>query len=84
MAILRAKAFFTVTAGVIPGTVDPQYTKSWNYTDLDFEDDVKALKADPERQTSKFIERMDAAHAYARSITDPRSVNWVSVEFIWV
>ena len=73
-----------MTAGVIPGELMPEFTKSWNYTSLDFEDDVKALAADPERQTSKFIEHMDAAHAYARSITDPRAVNWVKVEFIWV
>jgi len=84
MAILRAKAFFTVTAGIIPGTVDPQYTKHWGYTDLDFEDDVKAMEKDPERRTSKFIERMDAAYFYARSITNPRAVNWVHVEFVWV
>ena len=34
MAILRAKAFFTVTAGVIPGELMPEYTKSWNYIRL--------------------------------------------------
>ena len=81
---LAAKAFFTVTAGVIPGTAMPSYTKQWDYTSLDFERDVEALKQDPERQTSDFIEKMDAAHAYARSITDPRAVNWVKVEWIWV
>lgn len=81
---LAAKAFFSVTAGVIPGTAEPGYTKQWSYSSLDFEADVKALEADPERQTSDFIEKMDAAYEYARSITDPRAVNWVKVEFIWI
>jgi hypothetical protein len=83
MAILRAKAFFTVTAGIIPGTVDPQYTKHWNYTDLDYEDDVRAVQ-DPAPAPSKFMVMRDAAHEYARSITDPRAVNWVRVDFMWV
>lgn len=82
--MMAAKAIFTVTAGVIPGVLMPEYTKAWGYTSVDYQNDVEALEKDPERRTSDFIDKMNAAHEYARSITDPRAVNWVKVDFMWI
>lgn len=76
----RAKAFWTVTAGVLSEAM-PEYTKRWGYTDVDYEHDQSLGSSEEER----IFMRMDReAHDYARSITHPSYVNWVKVEFVWI
>ena len=83
MPLQAAKAIFTVTAGVIPGSPMPEFTKQWGYTSGDYQTDVESLSQEPVGR-SLFLERLDAAHAYGRSLTDPRAVNWVRIEFMWM
>ena len=76
----RAKAFWTVTAGVLSEAM-PEYTKRWGYTSADYEQDIE----NAEKAEETAFMRMDReAHEYARSITHPSHVNWVKVEFLWV
>ena len=71
---------FTVTAGVVPGELIPDYTRQWFYTSADYEGDI----AKPQDEQTTFTAYMTAAHGYAQAITDPRRLNWVKVEWIWV
>jgi len=76
----RAKAFWTVTAGIIPGDAMVEYSKQWGYTSEDYEQDREV-----EVMSESVFARMDReAHAYAKSITHPAYVNWVKVEFLWI
>jgi hypothetical protein len=78
---LRAKAFWTVTAGIIPGDAMPEYGRQWCYTDVNFEHDQSLGSSEEER----IFVRMDReAHDYAKSVTHPSYVNWVKVEFLWI
>lgn len=76
----RAKAFFEVTAGVIPGTPMPEYSKRWSYTDEDYGKDKEV----PPDQTTIFSTRLQEAHDYAMGLSNPTYVNWVRVDWIWV
>ena len=73
---VAAKAFFTVTAGIISGEPIPEHTRQWCYTSLDQELD----RNDAER----FLRMREQATAYANLLMNPAFVNWVSLEFIWV
>jgi hypothetical protein len=76
------KAQWIVTAGVIPGQKMDEYSKAWYYTSPDYEKDCERdpESTDPNIFTTMLIEVND----YAMSITDPRTVNWVKMEFMWV
>ncbi|HTF64905.1 MAG TPA: hypothetical protein VK638_19685 [Edaphobacter sp.] len=78
--VARAKAFWTVTAGILMGEAMPEHSKQWCYSNVDYEQDHEK-----EIMSETIFARMDReAHAYARSITHPAYVNWVRVEFLWV
>ena len=80
MPMKTAKAFFEVTAGIIPGTAMPEYCKRWNYTSDEYQQDTKV----PADQQTIFSTRLMEAHNYAISLTNPAYVNWVRVDWIWV
>jgi hypothetical protein len=80
--LARAKAFWTVTAGVLMGERMPEYSKQWCYTSADYERDIE--NAEKEVSETNFMRMDREAHEYARSITNPSRVNWVRVEFLWV
>jgi hypothetical protein len=66
------RCFWTVQAGLFPGTPIPEYTRQWSLTSEAYEADPKCL--------DKF---RDEVYEYARLITGPQ-MNWVRVEFIWM
>jgi hypothetical protein len=78
--IVAAKAFFRVTAGVVPGESRPEYEKRWDYSSADYEQDRVAA---PDEETV-FAKQLKLAHDYAMSITNPAYLNWVRTEFLWV
>jgi hypothetical protein len=77
---MRAKAFFQVTAGVIPNVPIADYAKSWGYTDAEFEQDGKAAPDQP----TIFSTRLKEAHDYAMGLSNPAYLNWVKVEWLWI
>ena len=80
MAMQAAKAIFSVYAGVIPGIGMDAFTKQWGYTSEDYELDMKT----PEDQKTIFSMRLQEAHDYAMGLSNPRYVNWVRVDWIWI
>jgi hypothetical protein len=78
----RLRASWQVFAGVIPGQPLDDLTKSWYYTEDDYEKD-KAMPKDTE-EISIFQTYMKEASDYALSITHPAYVNWIKNEFIWL
>ena len=80
MPLTAAKALIEVQAGVIPGTVMPEYTKRWDYTSDDFEKDRET----PQDQPTIFSRRLQEAHDYAMGLSNPAYVNWVRVDWMWI
>ena len=78
--MIAAKAFFTVTAGIIIDEPMPEYSQQWGYTSRDIEADRKC----PPDEPTTFVAQRDAALSYARHMIDPDAVNWVRLEFIWL
>lgn len=76
-----ARAAWEVTAGLIPGNPDPEFTKVWGYTSDDAEQD----RARPEDDDTPpiFEQRMKEAYEYAMSLNYPSRLNWVRVDWIW-
>lgn len=80
MPLLALKAQWHVSAGIIPGTPMPEHSRAWNYTSADYEADYKL----PEDQPTKFVAMRTEAQAYADQLFDPRVLNWVKLEWIWL
>lgn len=78
----RLVASWEVFAGVIPAQIMTEYSKRWLYTSSDYETDI--ANANDGKQENRFTEMMKEAHDYALSLTDPRRVNWVRTDFLWL
>ena len=77
-----------MTAGILPGTAEERYTKSWEYTSDDYEEDKSLCKENEGvsphlRKDTIFMKRRDAAFEYAKEVVNPSVVNWVTVDFTW-
>ena len=74
-----AKCAWEVTAGIIPGQVDRQHSKSWWITSAEWEASDGGLVL--------MLEREAQAMAYARYLqilcANGREVNWTRVDFVW-
>ena len=84
----RLRCSFEVFAGIIPGQAMPELTRRWLITSEAWEGenqmtDEQFKAAHPDGR-STFLEFRDAAHDYAKELTDPRTLNWVRVDFVWM
>jgi hypothetical protein len=72
-----AKVLLGVQAGVVPGTAEPEYGRSWGITSKEWDesDDPMALLA----------ERIGQAQGYAQLLAlQPDRLNWVHLDWVWV
>lgn len=72
-----ARCLIEVSAGLLPGQADAEYTRRYAITSSEWEKagDGKGLL---------LLEKYAMAHAYALSVLDPSRVNWVQVNWIWL
>lgn len=73
------KAAFQVTAGVVPGHPEDEFTRVWYYTSNDFENDTKGDR----EKISTFQKVMLESSRYCESLINPSRLNWVKLEWIW-
>ena len=83
MPLHALKAQWSVTAGVIPGQVMPEHTKVWHYLSEDYEEDQRTL-ARSDTEVTRFQAISKEAREYCDSLTDPRALNWVKLEWMWM
>jgi hypothetical protein len=81
MPLTALKASWTVTAGVIPGHIESQFTKQFFYTSEHYEQDGSNAKDG--KDTNLFTAMMKEAHDYMLQINDPRRLNWARLDFMW-
>ena len=77
----QLKCAWEVRAGVIPGHPMPEHTKRWYITSevwhRENEMSEQEFKAHHPDGISTFARFCDDAHDYAKSLQDPRYLNWV-------
>jgi len=66
------KCSVVVTAGVIPGEPIHDLTRQWYFTQ-------KNLDSPPD-----YIDRIGSAMNYTMCLQNPKQVNWVRFEWIWM
>jgi hypothetical protein len=80
---MRLKACWTVQAGIIPCEPLPQFTKRWEYTSQEHQDDQHpGVKADPAYHTEFARMRAEAIDYYVQ-VSLPHLNNWAQITFVW-
>ncbi len=75
------KGMWQVRAGVIPNSNMPEHTKVWYYVGTQYEEDVANKDMDA---ATNFTRMRDEAYEYAKTLTNPGFLNWVTVEWMWM
>lgn len=75
-----ARCAWEVSAGLIPGTPMPEYTRRWGMTASQWDGD----DGQPTPQgVALYNACLVAAQEYARYLMNPGALNWVRVDWIW-
>jgi hypothetical protein len=77
---VAVKALIQVQAGVISGEPIAAFTKHWQYDASDYELDCKT----PQDLPTIFSLRLAEAHDYAMGLSNPKHVNWVRIDWMWL
>ncbi len=80
--IKSLRAVWEVRAGVIPGQAMPEYTKRFPYTSDDYEEDGKHAKDFSYHPI--FMKRMAEATSYHQQMSNPQTLNWAELVFLWL
>ena len=82
-----ARLAIEVTAGVVPGRAEPEFTRRWAITSTEWEQAQDAdLKADEEHRFHTYLllsGRAAMADEYARMLRNPSRWNWVRTDWVW-
>ena len=92
--MINLRGAWEVRAGIIPGIPMKELTKIFPYSSIDYERDKgladiiiaeKEGKLAPSKETREliFTKTQIEVYNYARELTDPNILNWVSVDWIW-
>ena len=80
----RLRCTWSVTAGIIPGEPIPDYSRQWCLTSEQWEKDLAAANQGNPDPPWTFLAYQTAAREYAQSLENPRSLNWVKCEWMWL
>jgi hypothetical protein len=73
----------TVTAGVIPGKVEPEYTRNYAITSAEWQTAREANVVGYEQ--ALLAEAAGKAQGYAHLLMlQPNQINWVNVQWLWL
>lgn len=78
---MRLRAYWAVSAGVIPDVPVQSYYKRWEYTDVDKEADDRIKEP---WEVAIFAKKRAEAMDYYLQISLPNLVNWAKLEFMWM
>lgn len=72
-----ARCAWEVTAGIVPGTPEPEFTKRWGMTSSEWHDVPR------EQAKTRFEELEAEAERYAHDLREPARLNWVRLDWVW-
>ena len=76
-----ARAILEVTAGLIPGQAEQEFTRRWGITSSEWE----AAAHKPGAGMELLVERNGVASAYAAWLMlQPERLNWVRLDWTWL
>lgn len=85
MSTQSARILLEVVAGILPGTPEPEFTKRWAITSALWERLIDAKTEALADDVVKEIEAIyDEAQKYAASLRDPRRLNWVRLDWLYL
>jgi hypothetical protein len=83
-----AKLVIEVSAGLIPGQAEPEFTRRWAITSAEWEvaqaEDEKADEAHRFYAYLLLSGRAAQADEYARALRNPARFNYVRTDWIWM
>lgn len=77
---MRVKGIWTLQVGMSPSMLLDDQAEQWFYLVADLEQDLMQAPGD----LTRFSELDHNAHLRARELTDPSSLNYVKLEFLWL
>jgi hypothetical protein len=79
----EARALLEVTAGIIPGKAQPEYTRQYAITSAEWQ---KAREANVMgHEQALLAEAAGKAQGYAHLLMlQPNQINWVRVDWLWL
>lgn len=78
-----ARILIEVTAGIIPGTPMPEYTKTFGITSDEWYAQGKYQGKDEEAKL-EILKTYGFAQEYARNLMNPMVRNWVRLDWIYL
>lgn len=79
LAYTSARIGIEVTAGLIPGKPDPEFTRKWFITS----DVWQKLNEGDADARAHFIRVSGESREYAATLEDPRRLNWVRRDWVY-
>jgi hypothetical protein len=83
------KGAWEVRGGVLPNQTEPELTRRWEYSSLQYETDrLLMAQVNPDapmdiRSGTKFMELRDEAMQYFTRVSDPRVLSWTEIRWTW-
>ena len=74
------KLIIEVVAGIIPNAPMPEHTRRWYWLSRDQD----ALERGDKEASAKYISIAGESREYAASLENPRSLNWVRRDWLWL
>lgn len=78
--MIATKLMIEVVAGVLPCTPMAEHTRRWFWTS----DDQAALERGEAQAEEKWIRIAGESREYAATLENPRKLNWVRRDWLWL
>lgn len=70
------KAQWKISAGILLGQPMEEFEKVFSYTSKMYDDD--------QRGSTHYLDMLNEVHDYAKSLSNPGIINWLTVDFVWI
>ena len=77
---VAARLIIEVQAGILVGEPMPEYSRRWTWTSVDHD----RLEAGDPAAKALYIRIAGESREYAASLENPRTLNWVRRDWIWL
>lgn len=81
---VAAKLLIEVKAGVIPGKPIAEFTKRWTWTNVDQAEMVNSDISERAAAEYRYIQMAGESREYAASLENPKQLNWVRRDWVWL
>lgn len=83
----QARLIIEVTAGIVPGTPEPEFTRRFTVTSAEWQEAQETVQAEDaifHPAAELIVIRAAQADAYAMMLRDPSRINWTRTDWLWL